>query len=488
MIQKIDFIKNSDPLNDPNRKIKKYYNSDLIPVIMGNIRSNTSKNNGSSDQDIRMSNDNRLADDISLDQSELNQSTQGCSCGISCFPKFTSPEWMRRINAQWNSHNTKITVPDEKTLDVQNQNDNQFTDNRISDETKQNIETGHGKTGSLDDCSNHDHTLTVPYLEMLPDDQIIDGLHHLSDLVEDDTQSVILPINKDYEVTSTNKDHGMHNITDGQVGNQQTDNDKKETNIMATKNVEIIGIPGDTQPNTQTQPELETLSNTPLYVVNLSEPENTLDLKPSIQIEGCDDNFDAVVNTNVVDTEPSITESEITESSINQSEHAESHVNITPIKRLKSKTDQVTDQNSTFRNSLSLSTSIESQLTSLSLSPSNDMIATTDLDEKYKLIYENLKVIRNIKPNDKLRVSSIGELSIEQSYIPSLTRTLTGNNKIVTIARIDETIKIAKQLRKISQIKQLLDDQLASGLRNLGVTYANDDVFKDKLESIASAI
>ncbi|VBB18806.1 hypothetical protein YASMINEVIRUS_1338 [Yasminevirus sp. GU-2018] len=111
------------------------------------------------------------------------------------------------------------------------------------------------------------------------------------------------------------------------------------------------------------------------------------------------------------------------------------------------------------------------------------------VDEKYKIVYDNLRVIRDIKVNDKLCVGAKGELSIDTSYIPSVTRTLTGNNKVVTIDRIDETIKIAKQLkRRVKPIREVMDSFLVTGIRNLAETYSGTEEFKKKLESIADSI
>jgi hypothetical protein len=111
------------------------------------------------------------------------------------------------------------------------------------------------------------------------------------------------------------------------------------------------------------------------------------------------------------------------------------------------------------------------------------------IDVAYRVIYENLKVLRKIKVNDKLCVSAKGELSIDTSYIPSLTRTLTGNNKMKTLERIDETIKMAKLIRrKVKPIRDLMDKPLAIGIRNLAETYAGSDKIRSTLEVIAGNI
>jgi hypothetical protein len=143
-----------------------------------------------------------------------------------------------------------------------------------------------------------------------------------------------------------------------------------------------------------------------------------------------------------------------------------------PIKRVRSrsKTYSISDQNS---------------LSDMSQFPT---VPPSDLPAEHRLICENLEVIRSIKPYNKLRVSSAGELSIDQSYVPSVTRKLTGNNKMVTIAQITETIRLAKQYQIIPQSKQSETDPLEIGLCNLAITYAYDDVCKDMLENLTSTI
>lgn len=105
-------------------------------------------------------------------------------------------------------------------------------------------------------------------------------------------------------------------------------------------------------------------------------------------------------------------------------------------------------------------------------------------DDKYKVIYGNLLVLRDVKIHDKLRVSSKGELSIDSSYIPSITRAITGNNKVVTVEQVEETVKTAKKLKYMQTIRDCINDKLIQGIRNLAQTYENTE-FKTKLEAMA---
>lgn len=535
--KKIDFKKNSDPLNDPDVQIRNYYSigSYQAQKNMGNARS---RNGGNRVGDIVQhshATDNHVRDNqqeprdasgdvqiqmngdaSSMGRSELEQNSDGCRCAsCSCFPKITisTPQWMRRFTARWRDSG-KTSNPDEKALDVQN--------NRHSDEEKV-ADTVY--EGSGDNFSD-DQTLIVPAQEVLPDDQIIDGLHDLSDindLVQESSKQSELKVK-----VSTDEKHPSSSapipdviaigaatsvaVIPAAVSNE-TDSTKEtvqlhtvnldDTETLAPTHSQESAVHTSNVAETETSEKIlfnstliQKQNNVQSSAQNISRPidASTIALEvetveESTTAAGIAVGSDEVKNQkseSSADAGQTNTEPMIHESAIIAADPAEVH--ITPIKRLRSKTDPVDSQESpnTFqspnRSRARLSTSVESPSSPLSTASSNG-----ELDDKYKLIFENLKIIRSIKPNDKLRVSSTGELSIEQSYLPSVTRTLTGNNKIVTVTRIDDTIKVAKQLRKIPQIKQLLDDQLATGLRNLAITYTNDDVFKEKLESLASS-
>lgn len=127
-------------------------------------------------------------------------------------------------------------------------------------------------------------------------------------------------------------------------------------------------------------------------------------------------------------------------------------------------------------------------------------ISTIDYnDERCQIIYRNLKVIREINVNDKLCVDNNGELSVDISYLPSLTRKITGNNRNVTMDRVHETINIARELlnkyanderytNEYSELNNLFDHKLVAGLKNLSETYASYEDVKNKIDLIIQTI
>jgi hypothetical protein len=111
------------------------------------------------------------------------------------------------------------------------------------------------------------------------------------------------------------------------------------------------------------------------------------------------------------------------------------------------------------------------------------------VNEVSKRIFENLKVIRKIKVGDKLCVTVNGVLSIDQSYIPSVSRTLTGNNKNNTIEQVIETISLAKDYKlKVKEIKKLMDNKLKNGLTNLASTYYNNEELNQKIKILINLL
>lgn len=123
----------------------------------------------------------------------------------------------------------------------------------------------------------------------------------------------------------------------------------------------------------------------------------------------------------------------------------------------------------------------------------NDGIDLSDISSPnpaYQMICDNLTVIKTLKPYEKLNVSITGALSVDNSYIPSLSRTFTGNNKFITMERIKETIIIAKQLQNVVECigSLIVDPALIDGLNALEVTYANDEYVKKELDDIKAML
>lgn len=97
----------------------------------------------------------------------------------------------------------------------------------------------------------------------------------------------------------------------------------------------------------------------------------------------------------------------------------------------------------------------------------------------------NLKTIRGIKQGDKLCVSYSGELSIDTSYMPFLTRTLYGNNRNVTIDEVVKTINNGKKLFcYYPYLTNLYDTMLNKGINNLILTYKDNETIQQQLNGL----
>jgi len=91
-------------------------------------------------------------------------------------------------------------------------------------------------------------------------------------------------------------------------------------------------------------------------------------------------------------------------------------------------------------------------------------------------IKENLRIISSLQKGQKLKVSYYGLLIVDLSYIPSVTRMITGNNKNNTIEQVEKTILDSIQYKNHDDIKVLINDGLKNGLNNLLDTYKGSSV------------
>jgi hypothetical protein len=107
-------------------------------------------------------------------------------------------------------------------------------------------------------------------------------------------------------------------------------------------------------------------------------------------------------------------------------------------------------------------------------------VENTMSDEKYKILVSNLDIIRHIDPNNKLCVDHCGKLSIDTSYLKSITRYLYGNNRTITINHVISTIDTALILRNNGH----MDEKLITGLNNLAETYSDSNDVRDKIRKL----
>ena len=89
---------------------------------------------------------------------------------------------------------------------------------------------------------------------------------------------------------------------------------------------------------------------------------------------------------------------------------------------------------------------------------------------------KRILVNSSLQKGQKLKVSYYGLLIVDLSYIPSLTRMITGNNKNNTIEQVEKTILDSIQYKNHDDIKVLINDGLKNGLNNLLDTYKGSSV------------
>ena len=111
------------------------------------------------------------------------------------------------------------------------------------------------------------------------------------------------------------------------------------------------------------------------------------------------------------------------------------------------------------------------------------------IKEKHRQLVDNIRVIQTIKVGDKLCITYGGDLSIDVSYVPFITRTLYGNNKNVTIDAVSEIILKGNKIRqRYIYINNLYNDKLIMGLTNLATTYKDKHDIHAKINVLIKTI
>lgn len=117
-------------------------------------------------------------------------------------------------------------------------------------------------------------------------------------------------------------------------------------------------------------------------------------------------------------------------------------------------------------------------------------INNLNIDTDCSDVHDNLTIICNIKPGNKLCVDSDnGKLSIDNSYFPAISRMFNRNNKMTSFDKVDETIRMGIHMRNIDpRIDEIFNNgELQNGILNLAKTYENTG-FDIKFTHIASLI
>ena len=141
----------------------------------------------------------------------------------------------------------------------------------------------------------------------------------------------------------------------------------------------------------------------------------------------------------------------------------------------------------------SLSIELEEEQGSLTLDTDQneltDQNEQTDQDEQMDVetIKDNLRVIASLESGNKLYEDYYGRLSVDNSYIQGLTRIISRNSRINTVARVMKTIADARTVaEKDSEVAALLNSDLINGLRNLIHTYSESSDVKDSLATLTT--
>lgn len=110
----------------------------------------------------------------------------------------------------------------------------------------------------------------------------------------------------------------------------------------------------------------------------------------------------------------------------------------------------------------------------------NDVHININIDPDINRLVNNLKVISDIKPSQKLFLNKkTKELSIDNGYFKSITRWMYHQNRYETIAEVDKTISdcidLINQKKYINLFNKRIMNDAIQGITCLFGTYSDDD-------------
>ena len=249
-------------------------------------------------------------------------------------------------------------------------------------------------------------------------------------------------------VSST--DCSQSSTTDDDNDDDDNDDDDNDNNaesdtttaIPAANTSDTLTVTIDTQNNVQT--------NSQANSQELSDEDGNVDIETAEVI--------AIKTTEVPETADSMESSESSESSENKMEQMEKEVLAETI------TEEVSE-------------SIETKVN----------LESTIMDPE--IVRANLEIISSLQPGNKLYEDYSGRLSVDNSFVPGLSRILSRNSRTNTVARVIKTIRDAKVLAvSHSEISVLINEKLTKGLQNLIQTYSESSGVKGSLSILANRL
>ena len=414
-------------------------------------------NSSSSTDENEVENDveNNVENDVETEEVENNENVvtnipthSGCYTGfVDCLRHVfccTRPPSDEDVNSK-RSDSTATT------------NDNKDPYYRFNDQTneQENINTSgsitsfiRGLRGLRHRSKNSKHQKTVNHLNNAFDVALEESDDKIpTRKVRKQSTIVKMVQSTDHSQSSTSKSNDDNYDNDDNDDNDDCDNAESDTMtaIPAANTSDTLTVTIDTQNNAQTNSQ-----------ANSQEISDDNDNNDNIDIETAE--VVAIKTTEVPETADSMESSESSESSENKMEQMEKEVLAETI------TEEVSE-------SIETKVNLESAI----MDP--------------EIVKANLEIISSLQPGNKLYEDYSGRLSVDNSFVPGLSRILSRNSRTNTVARVIKTIRDAKVLAVFHpEISTLINEKLTKGLQNLIQTYSESSGVKGSLSILANKL
>jgi hypothetical protein len=116
------------------------------------------------------------------------------------------------------------------------------------------------------------------------------------------------------------------------------------------------------------------------------------------------------------------------------------------------------------------------------MSTEKEPLVPEEIKKNSDIVIFNYKLLSQVSVGDKLRLNENGELSIDNRY--SILRMFSGDNRYDVIKYISEMVSKTPTLKVIKAFLKQDMQQSLIGIKNLGITYINDETVQAHIELI----
>lgn len=120
------------------------------------------------------------------------------------------------------------------------------------------------------------------------------------------------------------------------------------------------------------------------------------------------------------------------------------------------------------------------------MSSEKEPLVSEDIKKYSDIVIFNYKLLSQVSVGDKLRLNENGELCIDNRY--AIFRAFSGDNRYDVIKFISEMVSKTPTLKVIKAFLKQDMQQSLIGIKNLGITYIEDETIQAHVELITRSI